>query len=56
VLFEEAKRAEQRFAAVGVSANRPPDLIDSSAGGGTTGGGLPHMPRSRSSRGFGDFS
>lgn len=56
MLMEEARRCEERFRAVGASANRPPDLIDSSSGGGTAGAGLPHLPRSRSSRGFGDFS
>jgi hypothetical protein len=54
-LRARALDAETNFKAIGASNNRPPDLIDSSAGGGTAGAGF-QMPVSRSSRGFGDFS
>src|SRR5579864_6801211 len=40
--------AQRDFEAIGRSATRPPDLIDSSAAGGTTGAGIPAMPVSRS--------
>lgn len=47
-----AERAEKFLDSIGRSAQRPPDLVDSSTGGGA---GIPQMPVSRSSRGFGNF-
>ena len=49
-----AEDAEHNIKAIGRSDNRPPGLVDSSVGG--KGGGIPLMPRSRSRRGFGDFT
>jgi hypothetical protein len=45
--------AELNIKGIGASAMRPPDIVDSSPGGGGT--GIPQFARSRSSRGFEDY-